>query len=187
MFFPQSIPEIILIKPRRFNDARGYFCETYRESSYREHGVTAAFVQDNHSLSDAPFVLRGLHFQIGASAQAKLIRCTRGAIFDVAVDLRQGSPTFGAHVTAELTEQNGHQLYVPTGFAHGFCTLTANCEVQYKVSTYYDPANDRGLAWDDPSIGIEWPLQGNPPILSGKDTTHPLLSDLPAYFQYDGA
>lgn len=186
MFFPQSIPEVILVKPPRIADARGYFSETYRESAYRAHGIHGPFLQDNHSLSKAPFVLRGLHFQIGAAAQAKLVRCTRGAIFDVAVDIRKGSPTFGAHVTAELTEENGHQLYIPTGFAHGFCTLTPGCEVQYKVTAYYDRDADRGLAWDDPAIGIAWPLEGHPPVLSDKDAAHPRLSELPDYFQYSG-
>lgn len=187
MFFPQSIPEVILVKPPRFNDARGYFSETFRESTYGENGVHGPFVQDNHSVSDAPFVLRGLHFQIGPAAQSKLVRCTRGAMFDVAVDIRQGSPTFGAYVSAELSEENGHQLYVPIGFAHGFCTLTPACEVQYKVTAYYDRESDRGLAWNDPAIGIAWPLEGHEPILSDKDKAHPTLAELPDYFQYHGA
>lgn len=184
MFFAQSIPEVILVKPPRVGDARGYFSETYRESIYRDNGISGPFVQDNHSLSSARFVLRGLHFQIGPAAQAKLVRCTRGAIFDVAVDIRKGSPTFGAYVGAELSEENGHQLYVPVGFAHGFCTLTPDCEVQYKVSAYYDREHDRGLAWNDPSVGIRWPFEGYEPILSEKDAIQPALSELPDYFSY---
>lgn len=184
MFFPQSIPEVILVTPPRIGDPRGYFSETYRESSYSANGVHGPFVQDNHSLSEPAFVLRGLHFQTGRFAQAKLVRCTRGAIFDVAVDIRKGSPTFGACVTADLSAENGHQLYVPVGFAHGFCTLTPGCEVQYKVTAVYDRDSDRGLAWDDPSIAVPWPLQGQAPILSEKDAAQPSLADLPDYFRY---
>ncbi|MFN4184121.1 MAG: dTDP-4-dehydrorhamnose 3,5-epimerase [Hyphomonas sp.] len=187
MFFPQSIPEVILVKPTRTNDARGYFSETFRENSYREHGIYGPFVQDNHSCSNAPFVIRGLHFQIAGSAQAKLVRCTKGAIYDVAVDIRKGSPTFGAYVGAELSAANGHQLYVPIGFAHGFCTLTSDCEVHYKVSAYYDRDSDRGLAWNDASIAIDWPLNGNQPLLSEKDALQPALSELPDYFSYRAA
>lgn len=182
MFFPQAIPNVILIKPKRFRDARGYFSETYQQSTYATNGISGPFVQDNQSVSGPKFVLRGLHFQIAPSAQGKLIRCTRGAVFDVAVDIRKGSPSFGKHVRAELTAENGYQLYVPAGFAHGFCTLTPNCEVQYKVTHYYDPACDRGLAWDDPALGIDWPLNGAPPILSDKDAAQPRLGDLPDYF-----
>ena len=185
MFFPQSIPDVILVKPRRIKDARGYFAETWRESLYADNGIPGPFVQDNHSVSGPPFVLRGLHFQIAPSPQGKLIRCTRGAIFDVAVDIRHGSPTFGAHVSAELSAENGHQLYVPPGFAHGFCTLGPGCEVEYKVSGYFDPDCDRGLAWDDPDLGIGWPLDGAAPFLSDKDAVQPRLKDLPAYFSYE--
>lgn len=187
MFFPQPIPDVILVKPRRTDDERGYFRETFRESLYATHGIPGPFVQDNQSISRPQFVLRGLHFQIAPSAQGKLIRCTRGAMFDVAVDIRKGSPSFGKHVSAELTEENGHQLYVPAGFAHGFCTLTPDCEVQYKVTHYYDPACDRGLAWDDPDLGIDWPLNGARPVLSDKDAAHPCLRDLPDYFVYEPA
>lgn len=182
MFERQEIPEVVLVAPKRFGDARGYFTETFRDTQYEAAGIKGPFVQDNHSYSRDAGVIRGLHFQIAPTPQAKLVRCTRGAILDVAVDLRHGSPHYGKFVSAELSAENGHQLYVPVGFAHGFCTLVEDCEVQYKVSGYYDPECDRGLAWDDPDIGIDWPLNGKSPILSDKDTRQPRLAELPRFF-----
>ena len=179
------IPEVVLVKPKKFGDARGYFSETFRENLFADAGIKGPFVQDNHSRSTEPGVIRGLHFQTHPSAQAKLVRCTRGRILDVAVDLRHGSPTFGEYASAELTEENGHQLFIPIGFAHGLCTLEPDCEVQYKVTGYYDPEADSGVAWNDPTIGIEWPLTGGDPVLSSKDREQPSLNELPKHFSYN--
>lgn len=184
MFIPQPIPEVILVKPRRFEDARGYFTETFRQSLYESNGVPGPFVQDNRSLSRGPKVVRGLHFQIAPSAQGKLVRCTRGAILDVAVDIRTGSPSYGQHVAARLSCEDGHQLYIPPGFAHGFCTLTPDCEVEYKVSAYYDPEAERGILWNDPDLAIDWPLPETPPLVSVRDAALPRLRDMPSYFSY---
>lgn len=181
-FERQLIPEVILVTPKRFGDARGYFMETYRQAEFEAAGILGPFVQDNHSYSRDASVIRGLHFQTLPTPQAKLVRCTRGAILDVAVDLRHGSKHYGEFVTAELSAENGHQLYIPIGFAHGLCTLTEDCEVQYKVSGYYDPECDKGVAWNDPDIGIDWPLNGADPILSDKDSRQPRASELPQYF-----
>ena len=163
-----------LITPRRFGDQRGFFAETYSRQKYAEMGVDVEFVQDNHSLSRDVGTLRGLHFQAPPSAQGKLVRCGRGAIFDVAVDIRTGSSTYGHWVGYVLSAENGHQLYVPVGFAHGFVTLEPDSEIVYKCSDYYAPETEGALRWDDPDIGIEWPLKGNP-TLSQKDTIAPLL------------
>lgn len=173
-----SIPDVVLVSPKRFGDSRGFFSETYRANKYVENGIAGPFVQDNHAYSADAGVLRGLHFQRPPTAQAKLVQCTRGAIFDVAVDIRRSSPTFGQHVSAELSAENGAQLYVPVGFAHGYLTLTADCDVQYKVSDYYSPEDEGGLAWDDPEVGIDWPLGPEHLTLSQKDKTLPTLSEL---------
>ena len=173
-----AIPDVILITPKRHGDARGYFAETFRADVYEAEGVTGPFVQDNQAFSQDPFVLRGLHYQVTPTAQAKLVTCTRGRIFDVAVDLRKASPTFGQYVGTELSEETGQQLYVPVGFAHGYLTLKQGSEVRYKVSAYYSPDDERGLAWDDPQIGIDWPLNGASPVLSAKDIAAPKLSEL---------
>ncbi len=186
MFEQQSIPEVILIRPKKFGDNRGFFSETFRADRYAEAGIAGPFVQDNHSLSAEVGTLRGLHFQIAPSAQGKLVRCTAGRILDVAVDIRVGSPTFGQHVSAELTAEGGEQFWVPVGFAHAFVTLAPDTEVQYKVTSYYDPNADRGLAWDDPDLGIDWGLGGKAPVLSDKDRKHPRLSELPSFFSYEG-
>ncbi|NNU16772.1 dTDP-4-dehydrorhamnose 3,5-epimerase [Parvularcula sp. ZS-1/3] len=186
MFTRLAIPDVILVEPKRFGDHRGFFSETFHADRYDDAGIKGPFVQDNHSLSRDQGVLRGLHFQIAPSPQGKLVRCTAGKILDVAVDIRKGSPTFGQHVSAELTADNGHQLWVPVGFAHGFVTLTPDTEVQYKVTGYYDPNADRGLAWDDPALGIDWGLGGSQPVLSDKDTKHPTLAELPEHFTYEG-
>lgn len=179
-----EIPDVKLITPGIHRDARGFFSETFNARALVALGIDAPFVQDNQSLSVERGVVRGLHFQVPPHAQDKLIRVIRGAIFDVAVDIRVGSPTFGRHVTARLDTDNWSQLWVPKGFAHGFCTLEPNTEVVYKVTDYYAPESDRGLRWDDPQLGIAWPVASNDAILSAKDKVHPLLSELPALFRY---
>lgn len=176
-----------LIVPKRFGDARGWFVEVYSISTFSRLGITCTFVQDNHSLSVPAFTLRGLHFQTPPHGQDKLVRCIRGRIFDVAVDVRKDSPTYGNWVGVELSADNGHQLFIPIGFAHGFVTLEPNCEVTYKCSDTYAPEHDGGIRWDDPSIGIEWPIpDGVWPELSAKDKVQPLLADFDSPFPYDG-
>ena len=183
---PASTP-VQLVEPRRHGDARGWFVETYNRETYAGLGIDVAFVQDNHSLSAPAFTLRGLHFQTPPRGQDKLVRCVRGRIFDVAVDVRAGSPTYGRWVGAELSAENGHQLFVPVGFAHGFLTLEPDCEVVYKCSDTYAPDHDGGIAWDDPDIGVDWPLPaGARPELSAKDGKQPLLADFDSPFAYDG-
>ncbi len=179
-----EIAEVKEIRPVRHRDPRGFFSEIFREAVLREHGIDCAFVQENHSLSVDPGVVRGLHFQTPPAAQAKLVRVGAGSILDVAVDIRHGSPSYGRHVAVMLSAAEGNQLFVPEGFAHGFCTLEPNTEVFYKVTSYYSPENDRGLAWDDPELGIAWPVSGAAAILSDKDRRHPLLTALPADFRY---
>lgn len=180
-----AIPEVVLLSPKIYRDGRGFFSETYSARVLEELGITADFVQDNHSLSRQKGVVRGLHFQTPPQAQDKLVRVTRGAIFDVAVDIRQGSPTFGRHVSAQLSAQNWQQLFVPKGFAHGFCSLQPDSEVVYKVSDYYAPQCDRGLAWDDKALAIAWPVSRDAVVLSDKDRHHPVLADLPGCFSYE--
>ena len=180
-----EIPEVLLLTPKRFGDARGFFSETWNARTFADAtGVEADFVQDNHSLSGEAGVIRGLHFQSPPHEQGKLVRVTRGAILDVAVDIRTGSPTFGKHVARTLSAENWQQLWVPPGFAHGFCTLQADTEVQYKVTGLYAPDHDHGLAFDDPALGIDWPVAADKAVLSDKDRRHPALADLPAYFTY---
>jgi len=173
--------QIPLIIPQRFSDRRGFFAETYSRQKYLEMGIDVEFVQDNHSLSRDVETLRGLHFQAPPHAQGKLVRCGRGAFFDVAVDIRRGSKTYGQWVGYVLSAENGHQLYVPVGFAHGFVTLEPDSEIVYKCSDYYAPETEGALRWDDPDIGIEWPLKGNP-TLSEKDVIAPLLKDFESPF-----
>lgn len=175
-----------LLETRRFEDDRGWFCETYSEATAAAAGIGARFVQDNNSMSRRVGTVRGLHFQIPPRAQAKLVRCVRGAIFDYAVDLRKGSPTYGLHVAAHLTGENGLQLFVPIGFAHGFVTLEPDTEVAYKVSDIYAPDYDAGVAWDDPDIAIAWPLPATGVVLSDKDARLPRLADLTSPLVYDG-
>lgn len=176
-----------LIDPKRFGDARGWFTEVYNQSTFAARGIDVTFVQDNHSLSAPIFTLRGLHFQTPPHGQNKLVRCTRGHIFDVAVDLRGGSPTYGQWVGTELSAENGRQLFVPIGFAHGFLTLEPDCEVMYKCSALYAPANDGGISWNDPTIGIDWPMPaGVLPELSAKDTVQPAFAAFASPFPYDG-
>jgi dTDP-4-dehydrorhamnose 3,5-epimerase len=182
---PNTPPK--LIRPKRFGDERGWFSEVYNARRYAELGVADVFVQDNHSLSRDPAVLRGLHFQRPPHAQAKLVRCLRGAIWDVAVDLRRGSPTYGRWVAAELSADNGLQIYVPVGFAHGFLTRGPDAEVEYKTSDFYAPDCEDGVAWDDPDLALPWPLAGAAPILAAKDRALPRLADLHSPFDDDGA
>lgn len=174
-----------LLKPRRFGDHRGFFAETYSRRVYAGLGMDSEFVQDNHSLSAAVGTVRGLHFQAPPHAQAKLVRCGRGAIFDVAVDIRRGSPTYGQWVGYDLSAENGAQLFIPAGFAHGFATLESNSEIIYKCSDYYAPETEGSLRWDDPVIGIDWPVTGAA-ILSEKDAVAPLLADLDSPFTLGG-
>lgn len=179
---PLAIPEVKRLVPKVFRDARGSFCETYSRRALDAAGLAVAFVQDNHSISQARGVVRGLHFQSHPFAQGKLIRVLRGAIFDVAVDLRRGSPTYGRHVSAVLSAENWEQLFIPVGFAHGFCTLEPDTEVLYKVTAYYSPEHDLGLAWDDPDLGIDWPVTAAEAMLSDKDRQHPRLAELGEVF-----
>ena len=182
-----KFPPVQRIDAHRYGDERGWFSEVYSLPAFAERGIKCPFVQDNHSLSITTFTLRGLHFQTPPRAQDKLVRCIHGRIFDVAVDVRKGSPTYGNWVGAELSADNGHQLFIPVGFAHGFVTLEPNCEVTYKCSDTYAPEHDGGIRWDDPAIGIEWPTpNGVSPELSAKDKVQPLLADFDSPFPYDG-
>jgi dTDP-4-dehydrorhamnose 3,5-epimerase len=180
---PDGFDGVRLLRPRRHRDERGFFVETYNEAALRRAGIRTRFVQDNFSHSAKRGVVRGLHFQIPPVAQAKLIWVVRGAIFDVLVDLRHGSPTFGRHLGTVLRAGEGTQLYVPPGFAHGFCTLEAETDVVYKVSAPYSPQHERGVRWDDPALGISWPVSGAEAVLSPRDREHPTLAELPAYFR----
>ena len=177
---------VTLIKPRRIGDDRGWFSETFKLRELAALGIGDSFVQDNHSMSAKVGTLRGLHFQTPPHAQAKLVRCVRGRLLDVAVDVRRGSPTYGRHVAAELSAANGHQLYVPVGFLHGFLTLEADCEVIYKVTDYYAPDCDGGIRYDDPAIGVAWPDLPGGLTLSDKDTRLPTLAEFDSPFPYDG-
>ncbi len=180
-----SLPGVLVITPRRHGDHRGFFSESYNHKRMVEAGIEIGFVQDNHSLSAAAGTVRGLHFQTPPHAQAKLVRCGRGRLFDVAVDLRCGSPNYGRWTGVELSFENGRQLLVPAGFAHGFVTLEPDTEIIYKCSDYYAPDCDAGIAWDDPEIGIDWPLSGAP-LLSDKDAAAPRLAQIDSPFRYDG-
>lgn len=164
-----------LIEPVVHGDHRGFFMESYNEKLMHENGIMHNFIQDNHSLSAEPGVLRGMHYQLNPKAQTKLIRVISGSIYDVILDIRKDSPTFGQWQGFILSDANKRQLLVPQGFAHGFCTLAANTQVIYKVDEYYSPEHDRGIAWNDPSLNIDWPVSS--PVLSDKDTRHPLLKD----------
>jgi dTDP-4-dehydrorhamnose 3,5-epimerase len=175
-----------LLKPRRFEDERGWFSETYNRRRELALGIEVEFCQDNHSLSRPVGVLRGLHFQAPPHAQVKLVRCLRGRIWDVAVDIRDGSPSFGRWVGAELSAENGRQLYVPAGFAHGFITLEPDTEVEYKVTDFYDRDSEGGLIWNDPTLALPWPLPPGGPVLSDKDVLLPRLADFKSPFAYDG-
>lgn len=177
-----ELPGVLIVEPQVFADRRGFFLESYNQQRYAEHGIDVAFVQDNHSRS-ARGTLRGLHYQ-APPGQAKLVRVVAGEVFDVAVDIRRGSPTYGRWVGVTLSAENHRQLYVPTGFAHGFCVVSESADFLYKVTSYYAPAEERGIAWDDPALGIEWPVQD--PILSDRDRHHPPLAEAPREYVYDG-
>ena len=163
-----SVARVTLITPKRFGDDRGWFCESFNARTFASAVGALDFVQDNHSYSRSAGTLRGLHFQTPPHAQAKLVRCVRGAIWDVAVDLRHGSPTYGRHVTAVLSRENWRQVWIPTGFAHGYCTLSEASDVLYKVDARYERQSEGGLLWSDPDIGVQWPM-ASPPLLSEKD------------------
>jgi dTDP-4-dehydrorhamnose 3,5-epimerase len=179
-----TIPEVKLIRPRRHGDERGYFSEVYSRRAWSQLGLELEFIQDNQSLSRQCGVVRGLHFQVPPFAQTKLMRVVRGKILDVAVDIRHGSPTFGRFAAAVLSADQWNQMLIPRGFAHGFCTLEPDTEVLYKVDTFYEPSHDRGLLWNDPDVGIEWPVEGTGAILSERDRRHPRLGEMPPYFHY---
>ena len=182
-FTPLKIPQVLLIEPKVFGDERGFFLEVYKASDFKGAGINLDFLQDSHSRSQKG-VLRGLHYQLKPKAQGKLLRCIRGRIFDVAVDIRKNSPHYGQWVGAELSEENKKLLWVPPGFAHGFMALEDNTEVIYKTTDEYAPEMDRGIRWDDPDIGVEWPSIS--PILSEKDLKAPCLKDGENNFEYSG-
>ncbi len=171
-----AVPDVLLIEPRVFGDDRGFFFESFHAARYAEAGITGPFVQDNQSFSQQG-VLRGLHLQWPHHAQGKLVSVVQGAVWDVAVDVRRGSPTFGQWVGAELTDGNHHQLWVPTGFAHGFVVLSETARFSYKVTAPYSPADEVSIRWDDPTLAVQWPVRT--PTLSGKDAVAPLLAELP--------
>lgn len=181
-----AIEGVILITPSKYADERGFVSETYSARHLEPHIGPVRFVQDNHALSVFAGTLRGLHFQTPPAEQGKLVRVIRGAAYDVVVDIRRGSPTFGRHVAVELTAENWRQLWVPPGFAHGFYTLQPQTEVEYKLTGYYNPEHDRGIAWDDPALAIPWPVTDGGPLLSAKDRAQPRLADLAPYFSWSG-
>lgn len=179
-----NLPGVKVIEPKVFGDHRGWFMETYSAINFNENGIDVNFVQDNQSFSATKGTLRGLHYQLSPKAQTKLVRCTQGAIFDVAVDIRKESPTYGQWYGIELTAENKKQLLVPKGFAHAFMTLSEDAEVQYKVDEVYSPECDRGVIWNDPAIGIKWPNDAIDPVLSEKDKSAPLLVDAENNFKF---
>jgi dTDP-4-dehydrorhamnose 3,5-epimerase len=183
---PTEIPEVKLVAPPKFGDHRGFFSETYNKAKFAANGLDLDFCQDNHSFSATVGTLRGLHFQMPPFAQDKLVRVTHGAIFDVAVDIRDGSPHFGEWVGRVISAKAWNQILVPAGFAHGFCTIEPDTEVQYKVTAPYMPDHEQGIAWNDPDLAIDWHLDGADPTLSGKDTDYPTLAASPIYFTYNG-
>ncbi len=182
MFEDLELAGLKLVTPRKFVDERGFFCETHNARTWERAGLYCQFVQDNHSLSCDIGTVRGLHFQTAPFAQDKLIRVTRGRILDIAVDLRRSSPTFGRHAAVELSRENWRQLFIPIGFAHGFVTLEPDTEVLYKVTNFYSPQHDCGVAWDDPDIAVAWPDAADRALLSAKDQTWPRLRDLSNVF-----
>jgi dTDP-4-dehydrorhamnose 3,5-epimerase len=174
------------IVPRKIEDERGYFSEVFRADVFAERAGAVEFVQDNQSLSVRAGTIRGIHFQSHPAAQGKLVRCLAGKIFDVAVDLRKDSPNYGRWIATTLSPEANNQLWVPVGFGHGFCSLEPNSVISYRVTDFYSPANDHGVAWDDPDIAIDWPAIANPETLSAKDRAQPALADLPSYFSVEG-
>ncbi len=181
------IPEVKIIVAARIGDERGFFSETYKKSALVAAGIDVELVQDNHSRSQAVGTVRGLHYQAPPRAQGQLVRVTSGAILDVAVDIRHGSPSFGQHVAVRISAEEWNQLWIPPGFAHGLVTLEPNTEVLYKVTDYYSPEHDFGLLWNDPALGIAWPIDESRAVLSDRDKRHPRLAELPRHFVYAGA
>jgi dTDP-4-dehydrorhamnose 3,5-epimerase len=173
---PTAIPDVKILVPKQYRDHRGFFSEVYSRQALRDLGIVADFLQDNHSLSVEKGVLRGLHYQIAPMAQHKLVRVVRGAILDVALDVRRASPTFGRHVTALINAENWRQVFVPIGFAHGFVTLEPNTEVLYKVSAPYSREHERGVKWNDPALAIDWGIPDGQAVLSARDQQHPPLA-----------
>jgi dTDP-4-dehydrorhamnose 3,5-epimerase len=178
-----AIPDVKMVRTERIGDRRGFFSEIYTRRAFAQAGIDVEFVQENHSLSADVGVVRGLHFQAPPAAQAKLVRVVRGRIWDVALDIRRDSPSYGRHVAFELSAADWNQAYIPIGFAHGFATLEPASEIVYKVSDYYAPEHERGIAWDDPALGIEWPIAAAAAILSDKDRRYGPLAALPEYFR----
>lgn len=178
------IPGVLILQPKKHGDERGFFSETYKTSALAAHGIEHGWHQDNHSLSQRRGTVRGLHFQSPPRAQSKLLRVTRGAILDVVVDIRVGSPTFGEHVTAELSSENWRQLYAPAGTAHGFCTLTDETEVLYKTSDEYSPEAEGGLLWNDPALEIHWPITSKDATVNVRDSVWPTLAELQSPFTW---
>ena len=183
-FIDTPIPEVKVVVPQRIGDSRGFFSEVWNARIFGAVGIEATFVQDNHVRNPQKGTVRGLHYQVNPLPQGKLLRVTRGAIFDVAVDIRRGSPTFGRHADAVLSADNWYQLWVPVGFAHGYCTLEDDTEVQYKTTDFYSPAHDRGIAWSDPMLMITWPVTIEKAIVSDRDRALPRLSEQPDLFEY---
>ncbi|KHQ50150.1 dTDP-4-dehydrorhamnose 3,5-epimerase [Mameliella alba] len=181
-----SLPGVRILTPRRFGDARGFFSESWNRKRMAEHGIEIDFVQDNHSLSAEPGTVRGLHFQAPPHAQDKLVRCGHGRLFDVAVDVRVGSPTYGAWIGVELSAENGRQLLVPRGFLHGFVTREPDTEIIYKCSDYYAPGTEGAVRFDDPGIGIDWGIDSAAAVLSEKDAAAPALKEIESPFSWDG-
>ena len=182
IFEKTEIEGVYLIEPKVFGDNRGWFCETYSKKAFEEFGIKADFVQDNRSFSAKKGTLRGLHCQTDPKSQAKLVSCTKGEIIDVAVDIREGSPTYMKHVAVKLTEENKKMLFIPKGCLHGFVTISENVELSYKVDEFYSPENDRSIRWNDPEIGVEWGI--DEPVLSEKDKNAPLLKESDVIFKY---
>lgn len=182
--FETKLPGVFILEPVVHGDHRGFFMESYTRSKMEQLGFSFDFVQDNQSLSTQAGVIRGLHYQLSAKAQTKLVRVLAGAVYDVVVDIRKGSPTYGEWIGVVLSEDNKRQIVVPKGFAHGICTLVPNSQLQYKVDEYYSPAHDRGILWNDPALGIDWPVTS--PLLSAKDQNQPLLKDADNDFVYEG-
>jgi dTDP-4-dehydrorhamnose 3,5-epimerase len=183
---PLAIADVKLLRPRVFRDERGHFIETWNARTFAELGIPALFVQDNLAYSKSRGTVRGLHYQLPPNAQGKLVRVARGAILDVAVDMRKGSPSFGRHVSATLTAHGGEQIWVPTGFAHGYCTLEPDTEVIYKVTDFYAPGRDQGILWNDPALGIAWPVDAAAAILSDKDRILPHFATVDTPFEITG-
>lgn len=179
---PTAIPDVLLIVPKQHGDHRGFLSEVYSRQAFAAGGIGLEFVQDNHTMSAAKGTVRGLHYQVEPMAQAKLIRVVRGAIYGVAVDLRRGSPTFGKHVGAIISAEAWNQLFVPVGFAHGFCTLSGEVEVLYRLGNYHSPVHERGVLWSDPTLGIDWPTAADQAILSDRDRHNPPLAELADLF-----